>query len=120
MRITLGVVERSLSGLETFSTDSQETLKAEDLPVPRCFLDAHIGEADSMDIDPPRNTTNPARGTRKHHSSDSGIGSTVTGSDEIASKDHAGMGQVLFPSSLQIKLMIVQPKKTIRKRPLQQ
>lgn len=105
IRIThlLGVVERSLSGLETFSTDSQETLKAEALPVPRCFLDAHVGEPDSMDIDPPHNTTNLTRATRKHHSSDSGIGSTVTGASEMALKDHAGIKQRLPPSSLQIK-----------------
>ena len=105
IRITrlLCVVDRSLSGLETLSTDSQETLKAEALPVPRCFLDGHVGETDSMDIDPPHNKTNPARPTRKHHSSDSGIGSTVTGSDERTHKDHAGMRHGLLPSSLPTK-----------------
>ena len=99
----LGVVDRSLSGLGTFSNDSQDTLKAEDLPVPRFMLDAHLGETDSMDIDQPHKKTNPSRATRKHHTSDSGIGSTVTGFDEIASKDHAGTRQGLHPTSLQTK-----------------
>lgn len=31
-----------------------------------------------------------SRASHKHHSSDSGIGSTVTGSDDITSRDHAG------------------------------
>ena len=47
----LGVVDRSLSGLETFSNDSQETLRAEDLPVPRFMLDAHLSETDAMEVD---------------------------------------------------------------------
>lgn len=96
----LGVVDRSLSGLETFSTASQDTLKAEDLPVPRFMLDAHVGEADAMDVDQPSNNTTLPHASPKHHSSDSGIGSTVTCSDEIALRDHAGMNQGLHPTSL--------------------
>ena len=97
----LGVVDRSLSGLETFSSDSQETLRAEDPPIPRFMLDAHIGESDRMDIDPPASPAcSPMRQQqphRKHHSSDSGIGSTVTGSDESFTKGPTGIKQDLHP-----------------------
>jgi hypothetical protein len=95
----LGAVDRSLSGLETFSSDSQETLRAESLPIPRFMLDAHVGEPDGMDVDQPPDSTSPLtcqhQPGRKHHSSDSGIGSTVTGSDE--SLYPAGMIQGLLP-----------------------
>ncbi|KAI4261888.1 MAG: hypothetical protein L6R42_002924 [Xanthoria sp. 1 TBL-2021] len=89
----IGAVDRSLSGLETFSNDSQETLGAGDLPVPRFLLGARPNDPDHMDLDP---SPNPAsqrqfkqRPRRKHHSSDSGIGSTVTGSEDSASKVNA-------------------------------
>ncbi|KAL8993850.1 MAG: hypothetical protein Q9169_006038 [Polycauliona sp. 2 TL-2023] len=89
----IGAVDRSLSGLETFSNDSQETLRADDLPVPRFLLGNHAGDPDHMDLDP---SPNPAssrqfkqRPRHKHHSSDSGIGSTVTGSEDSSSKVHA-------------------------------
>lgn len=91
----IGAVDRSLSGLETFSNDSQETLRAGDLPVPRFLLGARPNDPDHMNLDP---LPNPAsqrqfkqRPRRKHHSSDSGIGSTVTGSEDSASKVNAGM-----------------------------
>ena len=99
----LGVVDRSLSGLETFSSDSQETLRAEGLPVPRFMLDAHIGEPDHMEVDQPPDSASPQtrqhQSRRKHHSSDSGIGSTVTGSDEPFLKGPAGIEQGLLPAS---------------------
>ncbi|KAL8751037.1 MAG: hypothetical protein Q9199_006692 [Rusavskia elegans] len=89
----IGAVDRSLSGLETFSNDSQETLGAGDLPVPRFLLGARPNDPDHMNLDP---LPNPAsqrqfkqRPRRKHHSSDSGIGSTVTGSEDSASKVNA-------------------------------
>ena len=88
----LGAVDRSLSGLEGFSTDSQDTLKADALPVPRFMLDAHCVESDDMDIEPSRDHVNlPERKVRiahKHHRSDSGIGSSVTDPDEM--KQDAG------------------------------
>lgn len=91
----IGAVDRSLSGLETFSNDSQETLRADDLPVPRFLVDTRADDPDLMDLDP---SPNPApqrqfkqRPRHKHHSSDSGIGSTVTGSEDSASKVNAGM-----------------------------
>lgn len=95
----LGAVDRSLSGLETFSTDSQETLRASDLPVPRCVLDAQAGELEWMDVDAsPELTSSPQTKLRPrhkhHHSSDSGIGSTTTGSEDSLLKPHAGMTHV--------------------------
>lgn len=101
----IGVVDRSLSGLEDFSSDSQETLRAEDLPVPRFMIDAHVGELDSMDVDqsddhrlglPHRHYL-----VQKHHTSDSGIGSTVTGSENSSLKEHAGIKDV-HPRSTEI------------------
>ncbi|KAL8695414.1 MAG: hypothetical protein Q9224_003401 [Gallowayella concinna] len=90
----LGAVDRSLSGLETFSTDSQETLRADDLPVPRFLLGARPNEPDYMDVDPCSNSPSPQqlkqRSQHKHHTSDSGIGSTVTGSENSLSFN-AGM-----------------------------
>ncbi|KAL8809356.1 MAG: hypothetical protein Q9200_003477 [Gallowayella weberi] len=90
----LGAVDRSLSGLETFSTDSQETQRAGDLPVPRFLLGAHPNDPDCMDVDPSSNPASPPqlkqRPRNKHHTSDSGIGSTVTGSENSLSFD-AGM-----------------------------
>ncbi|KAL8986997.1 MAG: hypothetical protein Q9177_003761, partial [Variospora cf. flavescens] len=82
----LGAVDRSLSGLESFSTDSQETLRAGDFPMPRFMLDAHAAGSDHMDIDPAANPPSPhpskQHARRKHHTSDSGIGSTITGSED--------------------------------------
>lgn len=88
----LGAVDRSLSGLENFPTDTQHTLQAEDLPIPRFMLDAHVGDLDQMDIDPASDRIDDSRQNRKlrkHHTSDSGIGSTVTGSEE-SSRSQAG------------------------------
>ena len=78
-RITqlIGAVERSLSGLETFSSDSQETIVPEALPLPRFMVNAPCQDHDPMDVDPSSFQPNP-RSHRKHHSSDSGIGSTET------------------------------------------
>jgi len=100
----LGAVDRSLSGLDGFSTDSQETLTpAEDLPVPRFLLDAHLVDPNSMDVDnkqaddfTPERQHRPAR---KHHRSDSGIGSSVTDPEENMIKDEAGRrpGPVITP-----------------------
>lgn len=91
----IGSFDRSLSGLDSMSVDSQATIRGEDLPLPRVVLDAHIVDVDMMDVDP-----KPRRGqfghaslsqrTRKHHTSDSGIGSTVSGS--IHSRAGSGAG----------------------------
>jgi len=91
----LGAVDRSLSGLDGFSADSQETLTpAEDLPVPRFLLDAHLVDADSMDVDIKQDDVltpeRKHRPTRKHHRSDSGIGSSITDPAEFMIKDETG------------------------------
>ena len=105
----IGAVDRSLSGLETFSNDSQETLRAEDSPVPRFLLGAHASDPDHMDLDPSANPAAPRqfkqRPRHKHHSSDSGIGSTVTGSEDSSSKVNAGTEPAHRP-------FIVAPTKT--------
>lgn len=92
----IGAVDRSLSGLQTFSSDSQDTLVAEAHPVPLFMLHANVGDSDHMDIDHDRSSTDPSRPhrsgyTKKHHASDSGIGSTVSSSEASMSGKHAGM-----------------------------
>ena len=98
----LGAVDRSLSGLETFSNDSQETLRAGDLEAPRFLLGTHAGHSDYMDVDPVPSPASPRqlkqRTRQKHHSSDSGIGSTVTGSEDTSSEVNPGMDQCNHPS----------------------
>lgn len=84
----LGVFEHNLLGSRDSSSDSMRILGVEDLPVPGFLIKAHVGGLDSMDIDQPddHHHINPSRGRRqahKHHSSDSGIGSTVTDSEDI-------------------------------------
>lgn len=102
----IGVFDRSLSGLENFSSDTQETLRAEDLPVPRFMIDAHVGEFDNMDIDHSADhgshLQRPHHVAHKHHASDSGIGSTVTDSEESLSGKFPGTRFVhlLYPLCL--------------------
>ncbi|KAL9022149.1 MAG: hypothetical protein Q9185_000663 [Variospora sp. 1 TL-2023] len=97
----LGAVDRSLSGLESFSTDSQETLRAGDFPMPRFMLDAHAAGSDHMDIDPAANPPSPhpskQHARRKHHTSDSGIGSTITGSEDSSWRARQGIKQCSDP-----------------------
>jgi len=102
----LGAVDRSLSGLESFSSDSQDTLVAEAHPVPLFMLHAKVGDSDSMEIDNDRSSTHPSQShrsgyTKKHHASDSGIGSTVSSSEASMSGKHAGMKQgMTLPSTV--------------------
>ena len=84
----LSHVDRSLSGLESFTSDSQKTLGPDDFAVPRFMLDAHVDNINHMDVDKTDDTKLPER--RKHHSSDSGIGSTVTASEDL---DHDEQGK---------------------------
>lgn len=100
----IGSFDRSISGLDSMSIDSQATLRGEDLPLPRVVLDAHIVDVDEMDVDP-----KPRRGQfehrcqsqheRKHHSSDSGIGSTVSGSIHSRTDGGADVKQCMRCSS---------------------
>ena len=90
----LGVVDRSLSGLESFSSDSQETLRQEDLPVPRFMLGGHVDGPDCMDVDGSLDQpsfSKPQQRATHHHTSDSGLGSSVTSVEESLSGEHAGM-----------------------------
>ena len=89
----LGSVDRSLSGLESFSSDSQETLKQEDAPIPRFMLGPRTGETDRMDVDDASTHTSSSkpqqRSSHNRHTSDSGLGSSVSSTDESLSGDHA-------------------------------
>lgn len=82
----LGVIEHNLLGSKDPS-GSVNKYGDEDLPVPRFLIKAHVGELHRMDIDEPDvHRINPSLGRRqahKHHSSDSGIGSTVTDSEDM-------------------------------------
>lgn len=81
----LGAVDRTFSSLAAFSEDSQETILAEPEPepepVPQFMIDAVNRNQlrDAMDIDAPVLH-------RKHHASDSGIGSTETSEASINEK----------------------------------
>lgn len=103
MQRLLGLVDRSLSGLESFSSDSQETLRQEDLPVPRFMLDSHVDGHDYMDVDEPLDQASSfksqQRAAHHRHTSDSGLGSSVTSAEESLSEDHAGMRQHQHPAS---------------------
>ena len=89
----LGSVDRSLSGLESFSSDSQETLKQEDAPIPRFMLGPQNGEADRMDVDDASTQTSHSKPKQRplhnRHTSDSGLGSSVSSIEESLSGDHA-------------------------------
>ena len=83
----IGAVDRSFSGLVSFTSDGRETLTAEALPVPRFMVKANSRDQDpeEMDLDHPspliKTEARPANG--KHHASDSGIGSTETSSSVL-------------------------------------
>lgn len=100
----LGVVDRSLSGLESFSSDSQETLRKEETPVPRFMLGSHVDGPDCMDVDDPLDQPSISKPQQRaahqhHHTSDSGLGSSVTSAEESLSGDHAGMRKHYDPTS---------------------
>ena len=107
MQRLLGVVDRSLSGLESFSSDSQETLRQEDLPVPRFMLDTHVDGPDHMDVDEAldqrSSSKSQQRAAHHHHTSDSGLGSSVTSAEESLSGDHAGMREHYHSTSAATK-----------------
>lgn len=107
MQRLLGVVDRSLSGLESFSSDSQETLRQEDLPVPRFMLGSHVDGPDRMDVDDPFDQPSFSKPQQQqaqhHHTSDSGLGSSVTSAEESLSGSHAGMRDHYYPTSATTK-----------------
>ena len=94
----IGAVDRSLSGLEEFASDSQETYVAEALPVPSFMLHANVSNSDHVGIDRNHTSTAPSQiyrtgSIKRHHASDSGIGSTVSSSEASMSGKHAGIKQ---------------------------
>ena len=100
----IGAVDRSLSGLETFASDSQETFVAETLPVPLFMLHANVSDSTHMRIDRDQAATSSSQTyqhglTKRHHASDSGIGSTVSSSEASMTGKHAGMKQGMTLSS---------------------
>ena len=79
----IGKVDRSLSGLEAFSSEGQA------LPLPRFLVNASTHhEPMIMDSPSPR----PER--RRHHASDSGIGSTETSEHSVLNAVKQGMKNV--------------------------
>ena len=100
-------VDRSLSGLETFSSDSQETLVANAPPIPLFMLYGRVDDSNRMEIDqdPDDNHLDSKAShqqdiLRKHHTSDSGIGSTVSSSGTSMSGDQAEFQQGMASSSM--------------------
>ncbi|MCJ1449835.1 copper-binding transcription factor [Mycoblastus sanguinarius] len=69
------------------------------------MLDTHVGQPDHMDVDVDDSldhtlpVKHQQRAILNHHTSDSGIGSSITGTEESLSGDHAGMRRHLYPTS---------------------
>jgi len=100
----IGSFDRSLSGLDAMSIDSQATLRGEDLPLPRVVLDAHVVDVDMTEVDPTSRRGQfghrcQSQNVRKHHTSDSGIGSTVSGSVLSRADGGADVKQCMRSSS---------------------
>ena len=100
----IGAVDRSLSGLKSFSSDSQETLVAEGIPVPRFMVDTDAVPLGHRDVDAgsPESHLQPRHPQirQKHHHSDSGIGSSVSSSSSSKSGDHVDMKKGMKPASI--------------------
>lgn len=109
----IGSVDRSLSGLESFSTDSKEILRPDDLPVPRFMLGTyHAADPDHMDTDSINSSSTPKpkqRPTHNRHTSDSGLGSSISSAEESLSGHHAGtQSSTQFTSSVMARLTLMQ------------
>ncbi|KAH0537088.1 hypothetical protein FGG08_006090 [Glutinoglossum americanum] len=102
MAALIGTLDRSLSCSGSMSPGVRETLHQEALPLPRIVLDATVSEPSSQvglaEMDrasnesseaaqgaSPRQRQNPD--AQKHHTSDSGIGSTVSGTVRTTSEN---------------------------------
>ena len=92
----IGSVDRSLSGLEGFAGEDRENPRVEDFPVPRFMLDNDAHNPDRMEVDAPVDAANTPPARRKHHRSDSGIGSTITESADVRPKHSEGI--VIVPA----------------------
>ena len=102
----IGAVDRSLSGLGSFTLGSQETIVPEVLPVPRFMVDNSAQDDVSMDLDV--SSPQAPRVQRRHHASDSGIGSTET-SEHSALGDDARVKQGLLSHRLPLASGLVHP-----------
>ena len=100
----IGAVDRSLSGLKSFSSDSQETLVAEGIPVPRFMVNTDVVAPGHIDLDPasPESHLRPRHREvrQKHHHSDSGIGSSVSSTKSSKSGDHVDLKKGMTLASI--------------------
>ncbi|KAI9831899.1 MAG: hypothetical protein M1819_004621 [Sarea resinae] len=101
MAAIIGSIDRSIEGVPSSSASERRSLE-EELPVPRILLDATMSDPDSMDIDsnPNRKPSGFVRGKydrqahtegdTRHHTSDSGLGSSITGTSEADDEFNIG------------------------------
>jgi hypothetical protein len=94
----LGNFDRNLSGLDTKATDSQATLRQEDFPVPRGILQANIVDSEMIEADTCEDSTD-LRPTHNRHMSDSGLGSSISGTTLSYLDSETKMAQRMFPST---------------------
>jgi hypothetical protein len=103
MAALIGNIDRSISCSGSMSPGVRESLHQEALPLPRIVLDATVSEpssqADQVEMDRvPTNVTSKAShagslkqrqnpDAQRHHASDSGIGSTVSGTIRTTSEN---------------------------------
>lgn len=94
----VAAVDRSLSGLETFATKVDTNAAIRDQPTPRFFLEAHAEDFRESICRPSETALNQPihRNSRNHHSSDSGIGSSISASDSSMS-NCAALRQGMIP-----------------------
>lgn len=89
MAVLLGDFERNLSGLGSSAATSKADLRDEDLPVPKAVLDAHVADPNSMEIDAESDV--PKKSTRHQHTSDSGIGTSISASSMMGTNAQRGL-----------------------------
>lgn len=89
----IGAVHRSLEGLESFSSNSQDTLVTDGHPVPLFIVGAHVARTSHAHANQESTPTDSSRSIHKHHTSDSGIGSTVSSFDPSMSNGRGGIRQ---------------------------
>ncbi|WEW58588.1 hypothetical protein PRK78_004056 [Emydomyces testavorans] len=131
----LGNVERNFAGPDGVSSRNKSSLPSDEFPVPLGILDAHIANADRMDIDiaPNRPTSNQGRSlphTNKHYRqpSDSGIGSSISEASqqksaggEVPAQDSKSSSQSAITRSISCKKNTVESSKpTLSIRALKQ
>ena len=91
----LGKIERNLAGLHTELPDSQATVRGKEVPVSKAALEAHVVDADPMELDrspasmkvesPIMPAVHRVHVPRNRHTSDSGLGSSISGTNTALS-----------------------------------